>query len=287
MCATIESRNLWAGGLLLNPSTTVAGHGAALPRLVRAPDRLACMEIRGGNRPGTYAAELAGLRAWVSCRPLEPAIQGGDLYYLTVCSNPFLSRVILADVEGHGDIVGLVAEHLRSALHEYANDRDQSAIIGRLNDGFLKGSDLGKYATAFFLSHDAESGEILFTNAGHVPPLWYRAASRRWSLLREETPDSRKMADLPLGIIPGTPYRQTAVQFEPADLLLLYTDGINEACDPRGEQLGLEGLLQLAGSLPVRSAAEAGEALVAAMARYRGSTPAEDDETVVALECIL
>ena len=268
----------------LNPSPALAGFSSAVPSVARAADRLVCLEIRGGNRSGVHAADLAGLRAWVSCRPLEPATAGGDLYYLTVCSSPFISRVILADVEGHGDVVGMVAEQLRDALREYADDWDQSAMIGRLNDGFPKGSALGKYATAFFLCHHAGTGEILFTNAGHVPPLWYRAATGRWTQLDKETPNAKEIADLPLGMIPGTPYQQTAVQLEPGDLLLLYTDGVNESCDPGGEELGLDGLMQLAGALPTGSAAAAGEALVDAVARFRGSTPPADDETVVALE---
>lgn len=60
------------------------------------------------------------------------------------------------------------------------------------------------------------------------------------------------------------------MQLEPGDLLLLYTDGIDQSCDPRGEQLRLEGLIELAGALPTESTVPAGEALVDAVARYRG-----------------
>jgi sigma-B regulation protein RsbU (phosphoserine phosphatase) len=130
----------------------------------------------------------------------------------------------------------------------------------------------------------SDSGELLFTNAGHMPPLWYRAASREWSLLNDSTTLSKEIVDLPLGLIAGTTYRQTAVQLEPGDLLLLYTDGINEADDESGEQLGLERLLSIARTLPVESAAAAGQELVAAVTRFRGSVPPADDETVVALE---
>ena len=48
--------------------------------------RMACLQLRGGNRHVSYAAELPGLLAWVSCRPLTPATCGGDLHYLSVCS---------------------------------------------------------------------------------------------------------------------------------------------------------------------------------------------------------
>jgi phosphoserine phosphatase RsbU/P len=245
--------------------------------------QLACLELRGGNRSAVYSAELPGLTAWVSCRPLHPATQGGDLYYLSVCSHGSISRVTIADVAGHGERVSAAADRLRDALREHADHWDQSALIRQLNESFLKGSRHGQFATAFLLSHYAETGELLFTNAGHLPPLWYRSALRGWTFMQDMTPYSKEIADLPLGMIPGTLYTQTAVQLEPDDLVLLYTDGVSESYDSDGEQLGLERLLEIAHGLPNGSAAEAGEALLAAVAKFRGAAPATDDETVVAL----
>jgi sigma-B regulation protein RsbU (phosphoserine phosphatase) len=245
--------------------------------------QLACLEIRGGNRAEVYRAELPGLDVWVSCQPLQPAKRGGDLYYLSVCSKGSISRVTIADVAGHGEDVSVVAERLRDALREHADYWDQSALIRRLNDSFLNGPAGGRFATAFLLSHYAATGELVFTNAGHVPPLWYHAALREWSLLEDRTPYTKEIEDLPIGIIQGTGYRQTAVQLEPDDLLLLYTDGVNESSDDQGKQLGLDRLLKLAEGLPKDSAAAAGEALIAAVARFRVSAPPADDETVVAL----
>lgn len=245
--------------------------------------QLACLEIRGGNRLAEYHAQLPGLEAWVSCRPLLPAVRGGDLYYLSVCSQGAISRVTIADVAGHGESVSAVAENLREALREHTDDWDQSALIRQLNDGFLKGSTGGQFATAFLLSHYAVTGETLFTNAGHMPPLWRRAALNQWSFLEDATPYSKEIADLPLGMIPGTAYRQTGVQLEPGDLLILYTDGVNESCDAHGEQLGIEGLLEIANGLPTGSAAAAGEALVSAVERFRGPAAPMDDETIIAL----
>ena len=107
---------------------------------------------------------------------------------------------------------------------------------------------------------------MLFTNAGHLPPLWYRAATREWGFLSDSTPLSKEILDLPLGMIAGTAYSQTAVQFGAGDLLLLYTDGISESEDESGEQLGLDGCSSMARSLPDGSAAAAGQALLAAVA---------------------
>jgi sigma-B regulation protein RsbU (phosphoserine phosphatase) len=248
------------------------------------PYRLACLELHGGNQAGAYSAELPGLAGWISCRPLGSSEGGGDLYYLTACSHGVIARVALADVAGHGEIVSSSAVRLRDALREHIDHWDQSMLIRRLNESILKGAPNSRFATAFVASFYRESGELLFTNAGHLPPLWYRAAAKDWSLLVDSTPYSKDIVDLPLGLIEGTSYSQTAVQLEVGDLLLLYTDGISESWDESGEQLGLHRLLSIARGLPVDSAAAAGRGLLSAIGRFRGSVPPADDETVVALE---
>ncbi|HEV3200768.1 MAG TPA: PP2C family protein-serine/threonine phosphatase [Bryobacteraceae bacterium] len=251
---------------------------------VEVAHRLACLEVRGGNHLAAYTVELPGLTGWVSCHPLQLSPGGGDVYYMTACSQGVMARVALADVSGHGEAVSAAAGRLRDALRQHVEQWDQSTLIRQLNDTFLKGARRSQFATAFVASYYSESGELLFTNAGHVPPLWYRAGAQEWSFLSDSTPLSKEIVDLPLGLIAGTSYTQTAVQLEPGDLLLLYTDGVNEAYDESGTQLGLERLLSIARSLPTESATAAGKELLASVARFRGTASTRDDETVLALQ---
>jgi len=248
-------------------------------------ERLACLELRGGNHLATYAARLPGLTAWVSCSPVRPSQRGGDLYYLSACSGGSIARVVIADVSGHGERVSAAAVRLKHALRKYIDLWDQSVLIRDLNESFFRDDRHVKFATAFLGSFASESGDLLFTNAGHMLPLWYRAATQEWSYLQDFIPAPKEISDLPLGLIPGTEYHQSEVRLASGDLMILYTDGINEAENETGGQLGLACLLSMARSLPVSSATAAGEALIAAVARFRGSTPAKDDATVVALLC--
>lgn len=250
----------------------------------RVLPRLACLELKGGNERVAYSIEMPGLAAWVSCRPMTPATRGGDLHYLSVCSQGFVSRVALADVAGHGEIVGAVADRLRDVLRKHSDAWDQSEVVRELNESFLAGAGKLEYATALVLSHYSESGELLFTNAGHLPPLWYHAENNEWSFMLESTPYAKAIADLPLGLIAGTPYSQTAVQLGMGDLVVLYTDGITESNGPDGEQLTPDGLLALARTIPFTSSVEAGEALLAGVESFRGTGSAEDDETVLVLQ---
>jgi serine phosphatase RsbU (regulator of sigma subunit) len=248
-------------------------------------DRLACLELRGGNHLATYAARLPGLTAWVSCNPLRPSRRGGDLYYLSACSHGSIARVVIADVSGHGEMVSAAAVRLQGALRRHIDLWDQSLLIRDLNESFFRDEHRLKFATAFLGSFASASGDLLFTNAGHMLPLFYRAAAQEWTYLQDFMPAPKEISDLPLGLIPGTEYHQTASRLSPGDLLILYTDGINEAENEAGDQLGLECLLSMARGLPVNSATAAGEALLASVARFRGNAPPEDDATVVALLC--
>lgn len=247
-------------------------------------ERLACLEIRGGNERASYSVDLPGMTAWVSCRPLTPATRGGDLHYLSVCSQGFVSRITLADVAGHGEPVSSVAERLRDVLRKHSDAWDQSDVVREFNDSFLAGAEGLQYATAIVLGYYAATGELLFTNAGHLPPLWYHAAERKWTLMLESSPYSKEVADLPLGMIPGTPYTQTAVQIEAGDLIVLYTDGVTDSTGHSGAHLDQHGLLALAQRISLGSASEAGNDLIESLDAFRGTVPPDDDETVVVLE---
>jgi phosphoserine phosphatase RsbU/P len=245
---------------------------------------LACLEIKGGNECAAYSIELPDLTAWVSCRPMAPANRGGDLHYLSVCSQGFVSRIALADVAGHGELVSAAANRLRDLLRRHANEWDQSDVVRELNDSFMGSAGDAEYATAFVLSHYSGSGEMLFTNAGHLPPLWYHADTNEWTFLMESTPYAKAIADLPIGLIAGTPYSQTAIQLGWDDLLVLYTDGITESTDDGGEPLDRDGFVTLARDVSVLSAAQTGQELLASLEYFRGASSASDDETLIVLQ---
>jgi phosphoserine phosphatase RsbU/P len=254
-----------------------------VPATESKPYRLSCLELRGGNDAVCYPADIAGLAGWVSSRPLSPATHGGDLHYLSLCSRGELARVVLADVAGHGEVVSAVADRLREALRQNVERFDQSILIRELNDAFLQGAERVQFATAFVLSYQAKLDELHYTNAGHLPPLWYRAQEKRW-VLTEWVEDEAGASDLPLGLISGTPYTQVSARLELGDILVLYTDGITEGRDESGAQLGIEGFLSMAESVPLGVPTVMGPKLVAAVDQFRGTAPSRDDETVVVLQ---
>jgi phosphoserine phosphatase RsbU/P len=246
--------------------------------------RLACFELWGGNGSANHAVELPGLAGWVYSTPLEPGLGGGDVHYLSVCSKGRVSRIAVADVAGHGSHASLMAENLRKVLQRHTDNWDQSALMRELNEAFVRESRLSQFATAAVLGFYLETGELLFTSAGHPPALWYRAQEKSWEVLQDCTPYAVEIGGLPLGLIPGTAYSQTGVRLASGDTLVLYTDGITEARDSSGNELGQKGLLQMVCGLRPASPAETCHDLLSAVQTFRGNEPRRDDETLLVLQ---
>ncbi len=246
--------------------------------------QLSCLEVWGGNQHVSALVELPGLVAWVESVPYKHATGGGDLHYMSACNHGVVARIALADVSGHGTEVSAIAVKLRDMMRQYVNYWDQTEFVRSLNDAFPKDDSGLKYASAAILGYYTGSNQLLFTNAGHPPPLLYRARTNRWDFLREDSPEIKHAIEgLPLGLIPGTAYQQSAVQLEPNDLVVLYTDGLSEATDASGGELGMRGVLEYARKVPVGSPSSTGSALLAAVRAFRGRA-ANDDETLLVLQ---
>ena len=141
----------------------------------------------GGNSKADHPIELPGLDGWVCCTPFGEATGGGDVHYLSVCSKGQVSRIALADVAGHGETASLVAGRLRRVLQQHTDNWDQSALMRELNEAFKRDAKGVQFATAVVLGFYFGTGELLFSNAGHLPLLWHHAASGVWDWLEEST----------------------------------------------------------------------------------------------------
>ncbi len=224
---------------------------------------------------------MPSLLAWVSSAPIHEGEGGGDLHYMSVCDYDLISRVALADVSGHGREVDSVTQTLRKLMHKNINAWDQSDFMRGLNEAFGKSAD-AKYATAIVLSFHRVMGRLAFSNAGHLPPLWYHAAQNVWGWL-EEGNEAKKVSGLPVGLIPGTEYSQTVVALDPGDILVLYTDGITEAGSRAGHELGRDAFLDWAREAPTGSPSELGQNLLQRLEQFRADSK-DDDETLLILQ---
>jgi serine phosphatase RsbU (regulator of sigma subunit) len=209
------------------------------------------MEVWGGSQLTTRGVEFGGLDAWVYSKPYGRAQRGGDVYYASSCGTGRITRLLLADVSGHGNAVAATAAILRTLMRRSVNRLDQTEFVSLLNRHFAEMSEGGTFATAIVTTFFSPSSRLAVCNAGHPRPLLYSAARTRWILLgQEDDPDESRLSNTPLGIVAMVEYEQFDVELKPGDCLVCYTDALIESRDTDGNMLGETGLLKLARLLP-------------------------------------
>src|ERR1700710_1629624 len=90
---------------------------------------MTCMEVWGGNALVESAVSISGLDAWVYSKPYESAEAGGDVYYVSSCATGRITRLLVADVSGHGSAVSDTAAQLRALMRRYVNYLDQTQSV--------------------------------------------------------------------------------------------------------------------------------------------------------------
>lgn len=254
-------------------------------RTPSAPKRLGCAETWAGNGRAASLVELPGLTAWVHSLPAGPDRAGGDVHYVSLCPSCIVSRVALADVSGHGETVAVLGQRLRELMERHLRAVQQIALMRDLNRAVRDEVGQGHYATMVALGWHRQRGLAVLTNAGHPPPLLYRASCGEWSWL-ESPPAVGKEGpnDVPLGLLPDVVYDRLVLKPQPRDVIVLYSDGVSEAASPSGNELGRDGLMSVARALSSHSAEAVGAQLASALRAFRGEAEPIDDETIIVIE---
>jgi phosphoserine phosphatase RsbU/P len=248
------------------------------------PRRLACAETWTGNNRTASLVELPGVTAWVHSVPVGPEQAGGDVHYVSVCPSCIVSRIALADVSGHGPAVAVFGEKLRELMQRYLRDLEQVALMRDLNQAVREELGDGHYATMVAVGWHGRRGLAVMTNAGHPPPLWYRASRDEWTWLETQRASEReRLAGVPLGLLADVTYDRLVVKPQSGDLVVLYSDGVSESIGPGGDELGRDGLMNMVRALDSSSAEALGTRLVAALRAFRGADEPLDDETIIAM----
>ena len=240
-----------------------------------------------GNERTAGLLEMPGLVAWVHSVPSGSGEGGGDVHYLSVCPSCIVSRVALADVSGHGQAVLSLGEKLRELMLRYLPELEQVGLMRDLNRAVQEELDGVHYATMVAVGWHGPRGLLVLTNAGHPPPCWYRAARGEWSWIEARRASERaRKVGVPLGLLADSTYDRTVLKPQVGDLVVLYTDGVSEASNEAGDELGRDGLMSIVRGLGASSAEAFGAHLAAALRRFRGSAEPMDDETIIVLESV-
>ena len=252
---------------------------------MQTPHRLKCAETWASNQATSSVADLPGLRAWVHSRPFGVGDAGGDVHYLSVCPSCIVSRIALADVSGHGRAVQSLGTKLGDLMQRYLAALEQVSLMRDLNEAVLGELDGVHYATMVAVGFHGRRGLLVMTNAGHPPAFWYRANRREWKWFESKGVGAGVgVRGTPLGLLPNVSYDRMIIKPEPGDLIVLYSDGVSEATNPVGKELGRDDLMAIARALNSSSAETFGAQLADAINAFRGNRVPEDDETIIVLQ---
>lgn len=217
------------------------------------------------------------------CAPLElaaacqSALQVGGDFYDVIPAGDGAALVIIADVMGKGVPAALFAAVLRSVVRSlpqlYPQPGELLAAANRIL--FEDLSRVNMFVTAKVVFINAREGKIIAASAGHCPLLLAGAP--------RAAADGTQNSGLPLGIEEKVFYPQATHTLPPGSAALLFTDGLSEARNPSGEQLGEERLRDFLGTAIAQTttALAARDELLRQLAEFRGASALADDQTFV------
>lgn len=180
--------------------------------------------------------------------------------------------VILADVVDKGAAAALLMALSRTLVRTFAPehcDRPER-VLETVNRRMLLDTATTWFVTTFYAVIDLKSGLLTYSNAGHNPPIY----------LGERVSGAVKTLEktgLPLGISNDRAWSKKELQMEPGSLLFLYTDGVTDLRNDKGEFFGLERLVKTLQTWKGREAQEIRSGLLDELARFMGSAPQADD----------
>ncbi len=153
---------------------------------------------------------------------LEPAREvGGDLYDFFLLGEDRLFFLI-GDVSGKGVPAALFMVVTKTILKRTAEKCvDPSLVLTEVNKELCRDNEPMMFVTLFCGLLNFKTGDLLFSNAGHNPPVIIRSGQK---------PEWLKVPDgIVLGVMEDAAYRTERIPLDPGDKILLYTDGVTEA----------------------------------------------------------
>jgi phosphoserine phosphatase RsbU/P len=233
----------------------------------------AAADLQKSILPGPLRREGAA-RALDLHAEMHPARDiGGDFYDYRLIGEKRLV-VTVADVSGKGFAAAFFMAVSCTVLRSVAGMADLAAAMADANRLLSADNEACMFVTVFCGVLDLANGVLRWCNAGHNPPYLLRANGEREML---------RATGVPFGIDPAGYHRIGESVLMPGDGLFLYSDGITEAFNPRGELYGSERLERALDQAKGRRAGEIVAAILADTERFAAGGEQSDDITCLAL----
>ena len=247
-------------------------------RVVMKRDLEIAKEIQAWLLPGA-PLQIPGYQIAYATRPANTV--AGDYY--DVILRPGKTRsddrilFVVADVAGKSIPAAMLMATFQASLRTLTTTGVALAdLVAGVNRYTCSNSQGGvRFTTAFFAELDPATGDVTYVNAGHNVPILRKSSGAVERL---------EAGGIPVGIFPESPYQMGTTRLESGDWLVIFTDGIVEAVNAKGEEYGEPELIRLVDRGSGSAPAELLRSLLAELDRFVGNTPQHDDMTCLLLK---
>jgi len=227
-----------------------------------------------------FPGQLPALRFTESAARNRQAREvGGDYYDALPVGAPGHEAPHLfavADISGKGVAASLLMANIQATLRAVLASESALPIVATRTSNLLYASTPGsKYATAILVQYDPLNGACEYVNGGHNEGVVLR---------RDGSVDLLRATGLPVGLLPNREFDSARFAMEPGDLLLLYSDGVPEACTRDNEEFGLERAIQCLREAQHQPPEVILDRLFQEIDRFAGGAPQHDDITALVVK---
>ena len=209
----------------------------------------------------------------------KPASQVGGDFFDFIQSGQNILTFAVGDVSGKGMPAALLMAMLRTVMRNKADTvggANPECLLEQINQALYQDfTDVDMFATLFIGQYDYLQHLLYFANDGHAPVI-FRPDKGRAHLLSADAP--------PVGVLDFNLAAQHVLAFQPGDLLVVTTDGINEAENRHGEMFGYERLLTAVDELATADVTVIAQELQAQSTAFAKGRPQSDDQTLLVLK---
>ncbi|HET7010924.1 MAG TPA: SpoIIE family protein phosphatase [Anaerolineales bacterium] len=217
---------------------------------------------------------IPGLEVAAFTRPAQ--FLGGDYFdFVNFASGAY--GLVVGDVAGHGVSASLHMASLQALLHAIVPTLDSPReAVSQIHRLFVHNSHYPTFVTFFLAAYVASTRNLRYCNAGHNPPLLVRGEGNRRPRIEWLVPTGAA-----IGLVEKGEFGEGNLILTPGDVLVLYTDGVVEAADPRGDLFGIDRLEELVVSVSTSSPREVVRAVTHGLEAFVGGEALSDDTTLV------
>ncbi len=229
--------------------------------------------------PENGTQDLAGFHIASYCYPALAV--GGDFFDIWEIDENRIG-VIISDVMGHGASAALVTVFIKTVLTEHQEHikDDPAQLLQILNTRFsdIISSRIYMFATAFCGIFDKTKKQFICANAGHPSPFLQHGTQSECELVTD------KQTGNGLGIRKESEYENCYYPFDDSSRIFLYTDGVYEVKNVKGEEFTVEQLQKVVSTTQHETPEKLIQRVSNAITEFNSAAPNEDDLTLIAIQ---